>query len=54
MLTKLRRRLVTVAIPLLLLASACGGDDGAGVRTLDESGSGAGSGSGSGSATESG
>jgi hypothetical protein len=45
--SSLARRVVAVAVPLALLATGCADDDGAGVRTIDGSGSASGSVSGS-------
>ncbi len=49
-----RMRLAAMATTLALAAMSCGGDDGVGVRTLEEGGSGSGSGSGSASGSGSG
>lgn len=47
-------RLISMLVPLLLVAAGCGSDDGAGVRTIEDAGSGSGSASGSGSGSGSG
>lgn len=49
-----RARLGAAAFVATLLLAGCGGDDGAGVRTIDDGGSASGSGSASGPASGSG